>query len=240
MDTDFFRFEDKYYDIPFYNEESKLNKKNILILFIGLCIAGSTPVIIPTGSIPVIKGLIICLSTLIPVIYVFKHDLESIFRIPKAKDILVIIVGTILMILFGILVNYLMSILGITPHTNYSVVNDPIKMIITAVIQLIGEELLKLIVILLIMAMIYKYVGRKTSIFLSVIMSQITFSLFHIPAYGFDIIYLLIGIGLGSLPLALIYVKTKNIFICYIVHLLNDLIAFVPIFLGMTTSLGLL
>lgn len=226
MTGDFFRFEDKNYDFPFYNDETKITKKNIFILGLGLFISTLTPFIISYGKIHIFKGSIITLSTLIPVIYIFKDDLTNIFRIPKLKDILVIIIGIISMFILLIMSTYSINSLGISIPTNRIVTINPMIFLITATIQLIGEELLKFIVWILVMALSYKYVGRKFSIILGLFMSQICFALFHIPAYGFNLTYLLIVIGFGSLSLPLIYFRTKNIVLCYIVHLLYDLIAF--------------
>ena len=49
---------------------------------------------------------------------------------------------------------------------------------------------------------------------------------------GIGILFLLIAIGLNSIVLPLVYVKTKNLVLCYFIHLLYDLWSIIPYFMA--------
>ena len=87
------------------------------------------------------------------------------------------------------------------------------------------------------MTFTYKALGRKGAIIAGVIVSQLIFSFAHIPAYGLDIVRLVVYIGIGTIILPIIYVKTKNLTLTYIIHLINDLIGILPVILGVSQLL---
>ncbi|WP_405295046.1 CPBP family intramembrane glutamic endopeptidase [Methanobrevibacter sp.] len=233
MTNDFFRFEDKEYDFPLLNGDSRFTTKNVIILLIGFLIGIAIPFIIPPTGDGLLKAILLTVPSLLAVVYVFKDDMSNIFRMPKLRDIIIIIIGFILMFVFAIIANFIGSALGITIMTDSAVNGPPLILIIRAVIQLLGEELLKFIPLIIVAAYLYKSIGRKAAIIVAVIISQIIFALFHIPAYGFAMGFLLVHIGFGSIVLPLVYVKTKNIVLCYLIHFFFDLWTFIPHLLGM-------
>ena len=51
MTTDFFKFEDKEYDLPLLNDDPRFTARNVAILIIGFLIASAIPYLIPpTGN----------------------------------------------------------------------------------------------------------------------------------------------------------------------------------------------
>ena len=98
---------------------------------------------------------------------------------------------------------------------------------INVFIQIMGEELFKLSLFLLLMFLIYKLAkNRKMSIVLSVLITLLVFGLMHHTAYADSWLQIIFVIGLGSVFYLYAYLKTKNILTSYIVHLLIDLIVF--------------
>lgn len=232
MTSDFFKFEDKEYDLPFLNDDPRFTTKNVAILLIGFLIAVAMPFMIPPTGNMFLKAIIMAFAPLLAVVYVFKNDMSNIVRMPKPKDILIVIIGLILMFAFGIIANIVCAALGITSVADSAVNGSPALLIIRALIQLVGEELVKFIPLIIVTAYLYKSIGRKAAIIAAIAISQILFALFHIPAYGFSILFLLLHIGFSSLILPFVYIKTKNLALCYIIHLLYDLSAFLPYLLG--------
>lgn len=232
MTNDFFKFEDKEYDLPFLNGDPRFTTKNVIILLIGFLIAAAAPFIIPPTGNQSLKALIITLAPLLTVVYVFKDDMSNIIRKPRLKDILIVIIGFVLMLVFDVITGILISVLGLPVLTDSSVNGSMFSMIIRLLVQLFGEELIKFIPLVISAAFLYKYIGRKAAIVGAVIISQILFSFIHIPAYGFSILFLLIAIGLNSIVLPLVYVKTKNLALCYLIHLLYDLWSIIPYFMA--------
>ena len=232
MTNDFFMFEDKEYDLPLLNDDPRFTTRNVVILLIGFLIAAAIPFIIPPTGNGFLKAILITFPPLLAVIYVFKDDMSNIFRMPKPRDILIVIIGFILMFVVSMIANIIGGALGLTALADSSVNGSPLLLILRAVIQLVGEELIKFIPLIILTAYLYKSIGRKAAIIVAIIISQIIFALFHIPAYGFSILFLLVHIGLSSIVLPFVYIKTKNLVLCYIIHLINDLWAFLPYILG--------
>ncbi|RAP47762.1 MAG: hypothetical protein BZ135_01400 [Methanosphaera sp. rholeuAM6] len=224
INKDFFFFENPEYDIPFYRKKPRLTRNNLIILLIGAIIAFSTPYFIPVGQYIIPKALIITLSTLLPILYTLKGHLETIFRLPKKGDIVLIALGIIFYMALSILFSSALLALGIAMPVNNAVSSDNLITAIAATIQILGEELLKFIILVLVMAFAYKRTNRKNSLLCGIIVSQVLFALFHIPAYGFNLAFLLVSIGIASTILPIIYLITKNITVSYITHLLLDLI----------------
>ena len=232
MTNDFFRFEDKEYDLPFLNGDSRFTTKNVAILLIGFLITVVATFIIPPNGNVMLKAILFTVPQLLAIVYVFKDDMSNIFRMPKPRDIVIVIIGVILMFVFGILSNFIGMALGIPAQTNNSVNGSPLILIIRSIIQLLGEELVKVIPLIIIVAYLYKSIGRKAAIIVAIIISQIIFALVHIPAYGFSIGFLLLYMGFSSIVLPLVYVKTKNVVLAYLIHLFYDLYVFLPYLLS--------
>ena len=232
MTTDFFKFEDKEYDLPLLNDDPRFTARNVVILIIGFLIASAIPYLIPPAGNGLLKAILITFPPLLAVVYVFKDDMSNIFRMPKPRDGILVIIAFILMIVFGMISDIIGSVLGIA-SMNANVINDsPLVLIICAVIQLLGEELIKFIPLIIIVAFLYKLIGRKVAIIVAIIISQILFALFHIP-YGFAIGSLLLHVGFGSIVLPFVYVKTKNLVLCYLIFTSKFMGIYVLNLLGM-------
>lgn len=232
MTNDFFKFEDKEYDLPFLNGDPRFTTRNVVILLIGFLIAAVTPFIIPPTGNVLLKSLIVTFAPLLTVVYVFKDDMSNIIRKPKLKDILIVVIGLIMMMALDYISAIMISVLGLHVLTDSAVNGSPLSMFVRLLIQLLGEELIKFIPLIIVTAYLYKSIGRKAAIVVAIIISQIIFSLIHIPAYGFSILFLLIAIGLESIALPLVYIRSKNLMLCYLVHLIFDLWAIAPYYMN--------
>lgn len=236
MNTEFFKFEDKEFDIPFYNGNPEINSKKLIALIAGLAIAFCSLFIFPIEGYKFQKAIFFTLVTLIPVWYAMDGNLSEVFKKPKLGDIKIIIIGLVGLFAMAIICNMILTG-GTNSPTDNSVNGSASVMVISLIIQLVGEELFKFIAIILTMTFTYKALGRKGAIIAGVIVSQLIFSFAHIPAYGLDIVRLVVYIGIGTIILPIIYVKTKNLTLTYIIHLINDLIGILPVILGVSQLL---
>ena len=96
-----------------------------------------------------------------------------------------------------------------------------------------GEELLKFIPLMLLLRIFYKYSNnRKLSIALSTAIVMMGFGFLHYaPGYTTMISALALQ-GFGTIFEMYGYLKTKNIFVPYISHILTDAVAFILIMQG--------
>ena len=97
--------------------------------------------------------------------------------------------------------------------------------IINMIVQLMGEELFKILLLIIVMFIIYHFTkNRRLSIIISSIVTMAIFGLAHYQ-YG-PIIQILLIQGLGSIFDLYAYLKTKNVLVSYSAHLLFD---FIPV-----------
>ena len=93
--------------------------------------------------------------------------------------------------------------------------------------QLLGEEFFKILLLLTIMHVVYKTTNnRGLSITLGVIGTLFIFGIIHSSAYSGRILQILLIQGLGSIFDLYGYMKTKNVVVSYIIHVIIDYIPF--------------
>ena len=69
---------------------------------------------------------------------------------------------------------------------------------------------------------VYKFTqNRKHAVLLGAVASLIIFGALHTSAYG-SFLFAVVGITIPAIALAYSYLKTKNIFVSYLVHLIID------------------
>ena len=96
-----------------------------------------------------------------------------------------------------------------------------------------GEELIKLIPFLFFLRLFFKFSNnRKLSIVAAMILVMVFFAMLHLMDLKSLPSVLLIQ-GLGSIFEFYGYIKTKNVFVSYITHLLTDVFIFTLVILGM-------
>ena len=95
-------------------------------------------------------------------------------------------------------------------------------------------ELVKFIPLMFLMRFVYKYTSnRKLAIVVSTAIVLIFFGLLHYDPEVTPILSVLLIQGLGSIFELYGYIKTKNIFVPYLCHLLTDGLIFFMMLIGM-------
>ena len=233
MNDDYFSFENQDYDIPFYRDNPRLSRSKLALLILGLVVSIITVYIMPVNQHYIIKAVIITLATLLPITYALKGYLKTIFRLPRLRDIITIFLGLIGYVILSALVSIVLNAFSIPSLQDNAISSDIGISMLSIIIQILGEELEKFIVIILVMLCAFRYIDRKKSVILAIAVSQIFFAMMHIPAYGFNVAYLLLSLGVAFSILPVIYLKTKNITVAYLTHLLIDVTAlFITIYAG--------
>ncbi len=223
--VDFFKFENDGADVPFYNGIPNLSKLEWFILMIAefLFVA---PVIFPIRMSELAFSFYMCLVVLIPILYVSRGNLGLFFKKIKRSDIKLIIFCVIAPFVYSMMMLYIVEYFKLAPVTLVEETPTAVITVIGMIVQLMGEELFKIVLLILVMALVYHFSkNRKLSIVLSAIVIMIAFGSLHGGAYGTLVQVLLIQ-GLGSIFDLYSYLKTKNVLVSYIAHLLFD---FIPI-----------
>ena len=225
-----FKFLDDGIDVPFYNDVPKLSTFDWLIVLASvLLIIGYLTIIpIPNDYLPIA----VFLTSIIPALYICKGDYSLFFKKLRLKDIGLIILCIIALFLYTMVIGLIFSPAGMAGHAGLSE-SITIMTIINLIFQVMGEEFFKVFILLLAMYVIYKLTGnRSISIIIGLIASMIIFGLVHYNAYDGRILQILLIQGLGSIFVYFAYLKTKNIWVTYLAHLIQDLIPVVLVLLN--------
>lgn len=236
--SDFFKFENEKLDFPFYNGKPSLSAIDWLLLVAGVLVF----IWLLFSRIEIndyVVSVLLTLSVLIPLLYVCKGKFSLFFRKPERQDILLIIICLLGYYIYAISLNTILSYFGIGVNANVSTTGDMgLVFWITMLFQLLGEELFKVIILLIVMFLVYKFTNkRKLSMVCGVIISLLIFGLVHYNAYNGALLQIIFTIGLGSFIYFFAYLKTKNVMVSYITHILIDGIVFMLVMI--VNSLGL-
>lgn len=218
------KFLDDGIDIPFYNDIPKLSTLDWLIVLISvLLIIGYITVIpIPSDYFPIAFFL----TATIPALYICKGNYSLFFKKVRFKDLSLIFYCVV-----GIFIYSIIMLLIIEFFTGPTVQHVDMSQAVTImsllamVVQLFGEEFFKIFLLLLLMYIVYKFShNRGLSLFIGLVGAMVIFGLVHYEAYEGRILQIILVQGFGSMFEYFAYLKTKNIWVAYLVHLIRDII----------------
>lgn len=222
--NDFFEFEDKNTDFPFYNQKNLYDKTSLIILLSSLFLF----TFLILGPIKFYQGqeqIILFLITLISFLMITKCNFGYFFKKLSVNDLRLII-----LLYIGYQVYYLIIyfLLGVFSYTTSSPIEYFIDMnlitLLLNLLQIIAEEFFRIFLFLVLLYYTYRYTeNRKKSIIISSILVMIVFGLLHVNTYNYKIIQILLFQGLGSIFELLGYLKTKNMAIPILVHMLLNI-----------------
>lgn len=215
-------------DIPFYNNIPKLSKWDWTILTGSVLLLIGFLTVIPLPS--EYLSISFFLLGLLPALYICKGKYNIFFKKISLKDIKLIILLLIGMYIYNIVMGAILVRLtgSIAGHSEMNTVPSLI-FVISMIIQIFGEEFFKIFLLLILMYLVYRFTNNyKSSIIIGLIGSMIIFGLCHYMAYNGRILQILLLQGFGSIFEYFAYIKTKNIWVSYLLHLLRDII---PVFL---------
>ena len=225
--TDWFKFEDKDYDFPFYNKNPYIPKWGWIVLFFALFIGFFLSL-----SSKIYISIIGCIVLIVPVLYFLKWDYKAIFRMPSRRDILLVVALFAGYMIYSIVVGEVLSGVGIVSSGTVDSQSLDVMKMISSIFTTLGEEFIKFIPFMFFLRVLYKYTNkRKLSVIISVALIMLMFASMH--AYNpIMFIFALCIQGLGSIFEFYGYIKTKNIMVPYLCHLLTDEFIFLITLLG--------
>ena len=225
---EYFKFENKERDIPYYNHNPQLSKRAWIVLLSSVIISFIVYILLEDMS-EFFASFIFCAILLIPLMYYSDWDVSLILRWPTKSEIKLAMILFIGYMIYAMVVGDIID--GMLSVNSGLEVNG--EAIISLVFSMMAEELVKFIPFVFLMRLIYKNTqNRKLAIIISTFIVLIFFGLLH---YDFEtsIISVLMLQGLGSLFEFYGYIKTKNLFVPYLSHLLTDGAIFLVMLLGM-------
>lgn len=231
--SEFFRFEDPSRDFPYYRHNPKISKTAWIVLLLLVPISFILYAVVGLYS-EFLGSLIFCFSLLIPLLYYSNWDYSLLFRKPTRQEIKLAVLLFIGYIIYAVVVGEILYLLGLSGTATSDSLGVTLESTVSLIFSMMGEELIKFIPLMFFLRLFYKYTNdRKLSVVLSTAIILIYFGLLHYDPYTSTIISVLLTQGLGSMFELYGYIKTKNLFVPYITHLLTDAVIFIIILLGL-------
>lgn len=229
--TERFWVEKRDLDFPFYNDE-KTGRRELIILAIGFILM-AVFAFIPkdSQSFPVMASRILYfLIPTVPFMIAAKGKISLIVKRFRPYDPVLIIAGLMGSFFGSMAIAYMLMKAGLisldmiraNPAVN---MKHDTAFVIGMLIQIFGEEMLKIDAFLVVLTLIYKHSGkRKTGIIIGMLFASLLFGAMHYQAYGNWFMILFVQ-GFSGLVFMYLYLRTKNVFVPFWAHVLLDTIA---------------
>lgn len=222
----YFSFEEDT-DFPYYKNNKFLSKKEGIVLISSVLLF----IFLILGPLHFLKNqtpAVLFFITLIPLLFITSGTLNTLFKKPKLKDIKIVILSLIgcfgLQFIYAVIFTLIGTMDTFVSHTSYLDLNVSLLSILLEVLQVISEELFRAFLFLIFLHLIYKYTNnRKQSIIIGTILVLLVFGLMHVNSYN-NIIYCILYMGFGTFFEFYPYLKTKNVLLSIIVHLIYNLV----------------
>jgi membrane protease YdiL (CAAX protease family) len=225
---------DESRDFPFYMHNPRISVGGWLVLLLSVPISFLAYAIVGLES-ELIGSVLFCFIMLIPLLYFSKWDYSLIFRKPTKNEIILAILLFAGYMIYSICVGSVLDIFGLAgaPISTPEELGVTVESTVGLIFSMMAEELLKFIPLMFFMRLIYKFTENlKLSVSISVAIVLVVFGLLHYMPPMNTLVSVLLLQGLGSFFEMYGYIKTKNLFVPYISHLLTDLISFIIILVG--------
>ena len=225
---------DESRDFPFYMHNPRISVGGWLVLLLSVPISFLAYGIVGLES-ELIGSVLFCFIMLIPLLYFSKWDYSLIFRKPTKNEIILAILLFAGYMIYSICVGSVLDIFGLAgaPISTPEELGVTVESTVGLIFSMMAEELLKFIPLMFFMRLIYKFTENlKQSVSISVAIVLVVFGLLHYMPPMNTLVSVLLLQGLGSFFEMYGYIKTKNLFVPYISHLLTDLISFIIILWG--------
>lgn len=224
---------DETRDFPYYNHNPRLSKLQWFILLILVPIALFGQFLF--GS-EFLGSIFFCFLILIPLLYFSNWDYKLLFHKPTKNEIILALLMFIGYMTYAIIAGVVLDSFHLSSAASItdSITVTP-EIIISLIFSMMGEELLKFIPLMFFMRLVYKYTdNRKLSIIISFVLVLLGFGLLHYAPPFNTIASVLVLQGVGTIFELYGYLRTKNLLVPYITHLLTDAVIFILIFIGIS------
>ncbi|WP_296881485.1 type II CAAX prenyl endopeptidase Rce1 family protein [uncultured Methanobrevibacter sp.] len=216
-------------DFPFYNEIPKMSKLGWLVLLI--CVPTAYLINRFQGFFgnEIICSIIFALVLLVPLLYFSNWNYSLFFQKPTKNEIILAVAMGLAYIIYS---SIFTTILYANKIPDVSNINPNIITLISLIFFMLGEELMKFIPLMFFLRVFYKYSSNRTlSVIASSAITLIFFGLIHLEP-GISILSVLLIQAAGSIFHLYAYLKTKNLFVSYLAHLITDMTVISAVMLG--------
>lgn len=217
-------------DFPYYNEIPRMSKIGWLVLLICIPVSYFASGFISGLSNDVIGSIFFLLILLVPLLYFSNWDYSLFFQKPTRNEFILAILMALAYFAYSTVFTILLNANGIPDVTK---ADANVVALISLVFSMMAEELIKFIPLMFLLRVFFKYTSnRRLSIMASSVITLIFFGLIHLEP-TVSIISVLVVQGAGSIFHLYVYLKTKNLFVSYLSHLMTDASVLILIMFGL-------
>ncbi|MGG5357887.1 MULTISPECIES: CPBP family intramembrane glutamic endopeptidase [unclassified Enterococcus] len=193
-----------------------------------------------TIEITIFSGILYLLMNLAGLEWAAKKNWKLLFKKLTFKDLKIVIGFTILTFLVSILIDghLFQWIFGVNAK-NPVVASDvtltaTITTLIEASFQVVGEEFVAIIPFLLVVSLGKRlHFSQTLTLAIAIVISSLIFGMAHTWTYG-GLLQGIVAVFFSRIVMTMAYVKTKNLWVSYLVHYLFDSISFLLTFWAAT------
>lgn len=224
---DRFKIENDDYDFPFYNNNPHVPKWGWIVLFFAMIMG-----LILSSSFNLFILILGCAVIIVPVLYFLKWDYTVIFKKLSGRDVALAIALFVGYMVYAIAMDYVLGNFGIVGGN--LVGSQPTWMDIPPLFfSLMVEEFLKFIPFMFFLRVAFKFSNnRKLSVIVSMVLVMLFFASLHAENWNMFVFAIFIQ-GFGSIFEFIGYIKTKNILVSYITHIVTDIFGFAVAIMGL-------
>ncbi|WP_296878640.1 type II CAAX prenyl endopeptidase Rce1 family protein [uncultured Methanobrevibacter sp.] len=217
-------------DFPYYNEIPRMSKIGWLVLLICIPVSYFASGFISGLSNDVIGSIFFLLILLVPLLYFSNWDYSLFFQKPTRNEFILAVSMALAYFAYSTVFTILLNANGIPDVTK---ADANVVALISLVFSMMAEELIKFIPLMFLLRVFFKYTSnRRLSIMASSVITLIFFGLIHLEP-TVSIISVLVVQGAGSIFHLYVYLKTKNLFVSYLSHLMTDASVLILIMFGL-------
>lgn len=177
----------------------------------------------------ILGSLVFLLVLLIPTLYFSNWDYSLIFQKPTKNELILAVLMFLAYVIYSAIFTNLLTAGGLAAIGNS---NENIISLLCLIFKMMAEELIKFIPLMFLLRVFYKYTSdRRLSVIVASIITLIFFGMIH-AIDGSSIIAAVVIQGFGSVFHLYAYLKTKNLFISYLSHLMTDAILIIMTLMG--------
>lgn len=231
--SEFFKFEKNGRDFPYYKHNPKLSKTAWIILLLSIPTAFLMYSIFGIAS-EFIGSLLFLSTMLIPLLYFSNWDYSLMFHKPTKNEIILAVGLFIGYLIYAVAIDTILGSFSTSSQVTPETMDVTVEMTVCLIYSMMAEELVKFIPLMFLLRLFYKFSNnRKLSVIISTIIVLICFGMLHYDPYLTPLVSVIFIQGFGSIFEVYGYLKTKNLFVPYISHILTDGVIFILVLLGL-------
>lgn len=236
-------------DFPYYRGNPVRISGRQWALVLAAVVVGYAVLILPppglrgplTSFVPAILFSVIPLSVLA---FVAGGAWKALFRRLRWRDFLWMIAFAALNFVVAIVAgNIIVRLIETTANeavasTGYLEGGEQLLLFARSGVQLFGEEVMSILPFLALMYWLVSVrgMGRTGAIVVATLVVAVLFAAVHLPTYGWNVIQVVLGVGVARIVLLIPYLMTKNILVSTGAHILNDWSSFTLAILAAATA----